>query len=114
MATDYDPLTPVAADRRVLTGRDSFALWFSLGTGLLVLQAGASLVSALSLGQALAVILCGSAIEALLLAATVVMGTDTGLTTMAAVRPALDLRVAALPAALNVVQLIGGALSKFS
>ena len=105
--TDYDPLTPVAADRRVLTGRDSFALWFSLGVGLLVLQAGSFLVPALSLGQALSAILCGSAIGALLLAATGVMGTDTGLATMAAVRPALGLRGSALPAVLNVVQLIG-------
>ncbi|MFH1557219.1 MAG: putative hydroxymethylpyrimidine transporter CytX, partial [Pseudomonadota bacterium] len=43
-ATTYDPLTPVPARRRVFSGSDAFALWFSLGIGLLVLQAGALLV----------------------------------------------------------------------
>lgn len=105
--TDYDPLTPVAAERRILTGRDSFALWFSLGIGLLVLQAGSFLVPALGLGPAFAAILCGSVIGVLLLGAAGVMGSDTGLATMAAVRPALGVRGSALPAALNVVQLIG-------
>lgn len=105
--TNYDPLTPVTSDRRLLTGRDSFALWFSLGVGLLVLQAGSFLVPALSLGQAFAAIACGSVIGALLLAATGVMGTDTGLATMAAARPALGVRGSSIPAALNVVQLVG-------
>lgn len=105
--TNYDPLTPVAERQRLLTGRDSFALWFSLGVGLLVLQAGSFLVPALSLGQALAAIACGSLIGALLLSITGVMGSDTGLATMAAVRPALGVRGSALPTVLNVVQLIG-------
>ena len=105
--TEYDPLTPVATERRLLTGRDAFALWFSLGIGLLVLQAGSFLVPALSLGHAFAAILCGSVIGVALLAAVHVMGGDTGLATMAAVRPALGVRGAALPTALNVVQLIG-------
>ncbi|WP_020181212.1 putative hydroxymethylpyrimidine transporter CytX [Methylopila sp. M107] len=105
--TDYDPLTPVASGRRLLTGRDSFALWFSLGIGLLVLQAGSFLVPALSLPQALGAILCGSLIGVLLLGAAGVMGTDTGLATMAGIRPALGVRGSALPAALNVVQLVG-------
>lgn len=105
--TDYDPLTPVAAERRLLTGRDSFALWFSLGIGLLVLQAGSFLVPALGLGQAFTAILCGSAIGAVLLGACGVMGSDTGLAAMAATRPALGVRGSMLPAVLNVVQLIG-------
>lgn len=105
--TDYDPVTPVPSERRLLTGRDSFALWFSLGIGLLVLQAGSFLVPALSLGQAFAAILCGSAIGVLLLAATGVMGADTGLATMAAARPALGVRGSSIPAALNVLQLVG-------
>ncbi|MDR4308260.1 putative hydroxymethylpyrimidine transporter CytX [Chelatococcus sambhunathii] len=105
--TNYDPLTAVPAERRALTGRDTFALWFSLGIGLLVLQAGSFLVPALSLGQALVAIACGSAIGALLLAATGVMGTDAGLATMAATRPALGVRGSAIPTVLNVVQLVG-------
>lgn len=103
----YDPLTPVPGDRRVFGAFDAFSLWFSLGIGLLVLQAGAFLVPGLSLGAALAAIVTGSVLGALLLAAAGVVGTDTGLSAMGSLRLALGARGAALPAALNAVQLTG-------
>lgn len=103
----YDPLTPVPADRRAFAPRDAFALWFSLGIGLLVLQAGALLVPALSLGEAFAAILVGSLLGAGLLAAVGVVGADTGLASMAMLRPSLGLRGASIPTVLNVVQLVG-------
>ncbi|PVM90581.1 putative hydroxymethylpyrimidine transporter CytX [Caulobacter endophyticus] len=103
----YDPLTPVPADRRVFGTRDAFSLWFSLGIGLLVLQAGAFLVPGLSLGMALATIVTGSVLGALLLAAAGVVGADTGLSAMGALRLALGARGAAVPAVLNAVQLVG-------
>jgi NCS1 family nucleobase:cation symporter-1 len=37
----YAPLTPVPDARRAFRTGDAFALWFSLGIGLLVAQAGA-------------------------------------------------------------------------
>jgi hypothetical protein len=40
----YAPLTPVPDARRAFRTGDAFALWFSLGIGLLVAQAGALLV----------------------------------------------------------------------
>jgi len=103
----YDPLTPVPAERRAFTARDAFSLWFSLGIGLLVLQAGAFLVPGLSLGAALAAIVTGSVLGALLLAAAGVVGTDTGLSSMGALRLTLGARGAAVPTVLNAIQLAG-------
>lgn len=103
----YDPLTPVPQDRRVFGALDAFSLWFSLGIGLLVLQAGAFLVPGLSLPVALAAIVVGSGLGVLLLAAAGFVGADTGLSAMGSLRPALGAGGAAVPAALNVVQLVG-------
>jgi NCS1 family nucleobase:cation symporter-1 len=103
----YAPLVPVPAEKRRLGFRDAFALWFSLGIGLLVLQAGALLMPGLSPVQAGLAILGGSAIGAVLLALAGVVGQDTGLATIAALRPALGIHGAAVPALLNVVQLVG-------
>ena len=103
----YAPLIPVPAERRVFAARDSFALWFSLGLGLLVLQAGSLLVPALSLGQAFAAIVCGSVLGVLPLALAGMIGAESGLSAMATLRPSLGIRGAALPAVLNVIQLVG-------
>lgn len=103
----YDPLTPVPAERRAFTARDAFSLWFSLGIGLLVLQAGAFLVPGLSLGAALAAIVTGSVLGALLLAAAGVVGADTGLSSMGALRLTLGARGGVIPTVLNAVQLAG-------
>ncbi|MEP9376803.1 putative hydroxymethylpyrimidine transporter CytX [Aquabacter sp. CN5-332] len=103
----YNPLVPVAPEQRVFSARDAFALWFSLGIGLLVLQAGALLTPALSLGMAFAAILVGTAFGVVLLAAVGVIGADSGLASMAMLRPTLGLRGAVLPTLINVVQLVG-------
>ncbi|BCL75109.1 nitrate reductase [Jeongeupia sp. HS-3] len=103
----YDPRVPVPAERRVFSARDVMSLWFSLAIGLMVLQTGALLVPGLSFGAALAAIAIGSVIGVSCLAAVAVIGTDTGLATMSALRPTLGLRGAGLPAICNLVQLIG-------
>jgi NCS1 family nucleobase:cation symporter-1 len=103
----YAPLTPVPEERRAFGARDAFSLWFSLGIGLLVLQAGAFLVPGLSLPMALAAIVAGSVLGSLLLAAAGVVGTDTGLSAVGTLRLALGARGAAIPAMLNAVQLTG-------
>ena len=104
---NFDPLTPVPSRYRAFAFRDAFALWFSLGIGLLVLQAGALLVPGLSLGGAFTAILIGTVIGVVLLATAGVIGSDTGLAAMGTLRPALGVRGASAPAVLNVVQLIG-------
>ncbi|HUO23034.1 MAG TPA: putative hydroxymethylpyrimidine transporter CytX [Caulobacteraceae bacterium] len=103
----HDPLTPVPQDRRAFGMNDAFSLWFSLGIGLLVLQAGALLTPGLSLGEALGAIAVGSLLGVALLSAAGVVGADTGLSAIGSLRPALGVRGAALPAVLNAVQLTG-------
>jgi nucleobase:cation symporter-1, NCS1 family len=103
----YAPLTPVPAQRRAFGTSDAFALWFSLGIGLLVAQAGALLVPGLSLPHALMAIAIGTVIGVVLLALAGVIGTDTGLAAMSSLRPTLGVRGASVPAVLNAVQLVG-------
>jgi NCS1 family nucleobase:cation symporter-1 len=103
----YDPLVPVPGEKRTLTLRDTFSLWFSLGIGLLVLQAGAYLVPGLSLTEGLLAIVIGSVAGAVLLGLAGVVGADTGLSTMGALRPTLGIRGASVAAILNVIQLVG-------
>ncbi|RYF93809.1 MAG: putative hydroxymethylpyrimidine transporter CytX [Caulobacteraceae bacterium] len=103
----YDPLTPVPAGARVFGALDMFSLWFSLGLGLLVLQAGAFLVPGLSLPAAFGAILVGTVLGVLLLAGAGMVGAETGLSAMGSLRPALGARGAAVPTVLNVVQLVG-------
>jgi len=106
-ASTYAPLLPVPAARRAFGTFDAFALWFSLGIGLLVAQAGALLVPGLSLPHALAAIAIGTVIGVVLLALAGVAGTDTGLAAMSSLRPTLGVRGASVPAVLNAVQLVG-------
>ncbi|WP_227243670.1 putative hydroxymethylpyrimidine transporter CytX [Paraburkholderia caribensis] len=103
----YAPLTPVPDSRRAFKTGDAFALWFSLGIGLLVAQAGALLVPGLSLPHALLAILIGSVIGVVLFALAGVIGTDTGLAAMSSLRPTLGVRGASIPAVLNMIQLVG-------
>ncbi len=106
-ASTYAPLLPVPPSRRAFGTSDAFALWFSLGIGLLVAQAGALLVPGLSLPHALLAILVGTVIGVLLLSLAGVAGTDTGLAAMSSLRPTLGVRGASVPAVLNAVQLVG-------
>lgn len=103
----YDPLTPVPADRRAFGAFDAFSLWFSLGIGLLVLQAGSFLVPGLSLAAAFGAIVTGTLLGVLLLAAAGVVGADTGLSAIGTLRLSLGARGAAIPAVLNAIQLTG-------
>jgi nucleobase:cation symporter-1, NCS1 family len=80
----YSPDIAVPADKRVFGARDLFSLWFSLGIGLMVLQTGALLAPGLGLSGSLLAILLGTLVGVLLLAAVGVIGSDTGLSSMAA------------------------------
>ena len=100
-------ITPVPASERRLTFVDYFVLWGDLGVGLLVLLAGTLLVPALGLARALLAILIGSLLGSLLLAWAGVIGSDTGIPTMALLRPTLGIRGSYLPTVLNLVQLVG-------
>ena len=103
----YSPELAVPADKRVFGGRDLFSLWFSLGIGLMVLQTGALLAPGLGLSGSLLAIFLGTLVGVLLLAAVGVIGSDTGLSSMAALKLSLGSKGASLPALLNLLQLIG-------
>ena len=103
-------LNPVQAGERVLQFADYFSLWGSLGVGLLVMMAGASLLPALSLPQAFAAIAIGSVLGAALLGYIGHIGARTGLSSAGLIRPSLGRGLSWLPVALNIAQLIGWAL----
>jgi putative hydroxymethylpyrimidine transporter CytX len=103
----YSPDLAVPASQRVFGARDLFSLWFSLGIGLMVLQTGALLAPGLGLAGSVLAIVLGTAVGVLLLAAVGVIGSDTGLSAMAALKQSLGSRGAALPAVLNLLQLVG-------
>ncbi|ANI17796.1 putative hydroxymethylpyrimidine transporter CytX [Pseudomonas citronellolis] len=106
-ATNYSPAIAVGAAQRVLGLRDLFSLWFSLGIGLMVLQTGALLAPGLGLAGSLLAIFLGTLVGVLLLAAAGVIGSDTGLAAMASLKLSLGGHGAALPAVLNLLQLVG-------
>src|SRR5438132_903809 len=100
---------PVPASLRVLRTFDLFVLWSSLGAGLLVLAAGALLVTAfgLSLWEAAFVSLGGSLLGSLLLAGAGHHGSQAGVPTMVSLRPVLGRVGSYAPTALNILQLLG-------
>jgi NCS1 family nucleobase:cation symporter-1 len=106
-SSTYSPDIPVPAAKRVFGGRDLFSLWFSLGIGLMVLQTGALLAPGLGMSGSMLAIFLGTLIGVLLLAAVGVIGSDTGLSAMAALKLSLGTHGASLPAILNLAQLIG-------
>ncbi|WP_407313149.1 putative hydroxymethylpyrimidine transporter CytX [Pseudomonas sp. nanlin1] len=103
----YSPSAAIPANQRVFGARDLFSLWFSLGVGLMVLQTGALLAPGLGLAGGLLAIGLGTLVGVLLLAAVAVIGSDTGLSAMAALRLTLGQRGAPVPALLNLLQLVG-------
>jgi NCS1 family nucleobase:cation symporter-1 len=103
----YSPDAPVPAAKRVFGGRDLFSLWFSLGIGLMVLQTGALLAPGLGMSGSMLAILLGTLVGVLLLAAVGVIGSDTGLSSMAALKLSLGSKGAGVPAILNLLQLVG-------
>lgn len=103
----YAPGVAVPASQRVFGARDLGSLWFSLGIGLMVLQLGGLLAPGLGLAGGIGAILLGTAVGVLLLGAVAVIGSDTGLSSMAALKLSLGSQGAVLPALLNLLQLVG-------
>jgi len=102
-------IQPVPRELRVLGFLDQAVLWGNLGISLLVLVAGALLVPALGLWQALAATVVGAVIGNALLGLAAVPAAETGVPTMVLYRAPLGLRGSLLPTACNVVQNLGWA-----
>ena len=99
-------INPVPRHNRLLRGREFFVLWSSLGVGLLVFSAG-SFLSDASFVDAFLAILIGSVGGSILLALAGKIGSDNAIPSLVSMRPSFGIRGSYLPAALNVVQLLG-------
>ena len=100
-------IEPVPSRLQVLGGIETGLLWGNLGVSLLVIVAGAVLVPALSLPDALVAILVGCLIGNLMLATAGLIGADARVPGMALMRAPLGQRGSLLPTAVNVAQGIG-------
>ena len=100
-------IEPVPERLRVLGLLDTGLLWGNLGVSLLVIVAGAALVPALSLPDALVAILLGSLIGSLMLAVAGAIGTDARVPGMVLMRAPLGHRGSYLPTGINVLQGLG-------
>lgn len=105
----HDTIAPVPQAERRLSGFEIGVLWGDLGVGLLVLVAGSLLVPGLGLRTALIATVVGSVIGSALLAIAGRVGSDTGVPTMVALRPALGIRGSYVASVLNIGQLVGWA-----
>ena len=102
----YRGIQPVPSERRLLGGREFFVLWSSLGVGLLVFSAG-SFLSATDFIDAFLAILIGSIVGSVLLALAGKIGSDHGIPSLVSMRPSFGIRGSYVPAALNILQLVG-------
>jgi putative hydroxymethylpyrimidine transporter CytX len=100
-------IDPVPERLRVLGGLDTGLLWGNLGVSLLVVVAGAALVPALSLPEALVAILAGCVIGNLMLGAAGAIGADARVPGMVLMRASLGRRGSYLPTVANVLQGVG-------
>ena len=103
-------IEPVPERLRVLGLLDTTVLWGNLGVSLLVLVAGALLVPALSLPQALAAVLVGGLIGNLMLGAAGAIGADGRVPAMVLLRAPLGRRGSYLATGLNTAQCVGWAI----
>jgi putative hydroxymethylpyrimidine transporter CytX len=100
-------IEPVPPRLRVLGAFETGLLWGNLGVSLLVIVAGAVLVPALSLPDALLAILLGCLIGNLMLAAAGLIGADARVPGMTLTRAPLGQRGSLLPTGVNVLQGVG-------
>src|SRR5581483_9471519 len=100
-------IEPVPERLRVLGIGDTLLLWGNLAVSLLVIVAGALLVPALSLKQALLAIVVASLVGCVLLGLAATIGTDARVPAMVLMRAPLGRRGSYLATALNVIQCLG-------
>ncbi len=100
-------IDPVPERLRVLGPLDTGLLWGNLGVSLLVVVAGALLVPALSLPDALLAIVLGCIIGNLMLGVAGAIGTDARVPGMVLMRAPLGRRGSYLPTGINVLQGLG-------
>jgi nucleobase:cation symporter-1, NCS1 family len=100
-------IDPAPPRLRVLSGLETGLLWGNLGVSLLVIVAGAVLVPALSLPDALVAIVVGCVIGNAMLAVAGMIGADARVPGMALMRAPLGQRGSLIPTTVNVLQGVG-------
>src|SRR5919199_1282676 len=100
-------IEPVPERLRVLGFLDTTLLWGNLSVSLLVIVAGALLVPALSLKQALLAIIAAALVGNALLGLAALIGADARVPGMVVLRAPLGRRGSYLPTLLNVAQNLG-------
>src|SRR5436305_1391934 len=100
-------ISPVPDRLRTLGALENGMLWSSLGLSLLVLVAGAFLVPALSLPEALLAILVGGVVGNVMLGGAAAIGAEAGVPAMVLLRAPLGRAGSYLPTGLNVLQNLG-------
>jgi nucleobase:cation symporter-1, NCS1 family len=100
-------IEPVPDRLRVLGFLDNSLLWGNLGVSLLVIVAGAALVPALSLPDALVAIVVGGLIGQAMLSAAAAIGAQSRVPAMVLLRAPLGRRGSGLPTVVNVAQTLG-------
>jgi NCS1 family nucleobase:cation symporter-1 len=100
-------IDPVPERLRVLGTLETGLLWGNLGVSLLVVVAGAALVPALSLPDALLAVLLGCLIGNAMLGVAGAIGTDARVPGMVLMRAPLGRQGSYLPTAVNVLQGLG-------
>ncbi len=100
-------IDPAPPRLRILSGLETGLLWGNLGVSLLVIVAGAVLVPALSLPDALVAIVVGCVIGNAMLAVAGMIGADARVPGMALMRAPLGQRGSLIPTAVNVLQGVG-------
>ena len=103
-------IEPVPERLRVLGLADTTLLWGSLGVSLLVLVAGALLVPALSLRDAVIAIVVGGVIGSAMLGLAGMIGAQARVPAMVLMRAPLGRSGSYLPTGLNVLQNVGWAI----
>lgn len=99
-------INPVEKKQKVLSGKNFFVLWSSLGIGLLVISAG-SFISSSNMTEAITAIIVGSIVGSVLLALAGKIGSDHSVPSIVSMRPAFGLHGSYLLTILNMFQLIG-------
>ena len=99
-------INPLDKKYKVLSGKNFFVLWSSLGIGLLVISAG-SFISSSNLSEAIIAIIVGSIVGSVLLALAGKIGSDHSIPSIVSMRPAFGLHGSYFLTILNIFQLIG-------
>lgn len=112
---DEAPITLTEPAPRTLGLADQLGFWGNLGVSMLGFAGALAILTPygadpLSLPAAITALLVGTALGALALATTLVMGTRTGMPTMVLLRGLLGAKASFVPTAFNLAQCLGWAI----